>query len=163
MELIGGASGVPTLTIPKSGLCSAGISSAVSGKGPWTWSCSGTNGGGAVSCVAPLAGSSAAASGLPSIVTPSLSAGDAPVPRAALVGLVTPQLPSGPLPALKPGELPQLKSSKKVSSSSVKDSKTKAIASAPDSVPSLPEEGFGREPARYPRHDEAPPLALFLL
>ena len=52
----GGASGVATLTTPRSGLCSAGISSAVSGKGPWTWSCSGTNGGGAVACVAPLAG-----------------------------------------------------------------------------------------------------------
>lgn len=130
----GGASGVPTLTMPKSGLCSAGISSAVSGKGPWTWSCSGTNGGGAVSCVAPLAGSAAAASGLPSMVTPSLDSGDAPSPRAAPVGLVTPQLPSGPLPALKPGELPQLKSAKKAVSSLKETKSAKAIASEPDSA-----------------------------
>ncbi|MDD3182132.1 MAG: OmpA family protein [Alphaproteobacteria bacterium] len=136
----GGANGVSTLTIPKSGLCSAGISSAVSGKGPWTWSCSGTNGGGAVSCVAPLAGSTASSQGLPSMVTPSLAT-EAPSPRAAPVGLVTPQLPSGPLPALKPGELPQLKSSKKVSLS-VKASKNKEIASAPVSAPALPE-GMG--------------------
>ena len=72
----GASSGVPTLTTPRSGLCAAGISSAVSGKGPWTWSCSGTNGGGAVACVAPLAGGNGS---IPSLVTPS----EAPAPHAA--------------------------------------------------------------------------------
>ncbi len=113
----GPANGVTTLVAPKSGLCSAGISSAVSGKGPWTWSCSGTNGGGAVSCVAPLAGKGGAATGpIPTPVTPSAvyDASDdavAPAPKAAPVGLVTPRLPAGPLPPLESGSLPQLKPS----------------------------------------------------
>jgi outer membrane protein OmpA-like peptidoglycan-associated protein len=102
----GSATGVPTLTTPQSGLCAAGISSAVTGRGPWTWSCSGTNGGGAVACVAPLAESGGTGS-LPSFVTPSAS--EAPTPLAAPQsqvqnrGLVTPQLPSGPLPPIRNG------------------------------------------------------------
>lgn len=109
----GASSGVPTLTAPKSALCAAGISSAVSGKGPWTWSCSGTNGGGAVSCVAPMAGSSGANAPLPSLATPSLDNGVAPAPSAAPAGLVTPTLPSGPLPPLKGNTIPNRKTSKK--------------------------------------------------
>lgn len=106
----GAANGVTTPTMPKTGLCSAGISSAVSGKGPWTWSCSGTNGGGAVSCVAPLAvkGSAPSSARLPSMVTPSANPDEAPVPMAAPVGLVTPRLPKGPLPPLETGTMPQL-------------------------------------------------------
>lgn len=148
----GGASGVPTLTVPRSGLCSAGIASAVSGKGPWTWSCSGTNGGGAVSCVAPLAGASASAQGIPSMVTPSLES-DAPSPRAAPVGLVTPQLPSGPLPALKSGELPKLKPSKKLELK--KESSAEPTVSAPSSAPELPASMAGVNPP--PIRDEAKP------
>lgn len=110
----GPAHGVTTLTPPGSGLCSAGIASAVSGKGPWTWSCSGTNGGAAVSCVAPLAGSSASSSS--SRKTPSPAArpvkDEAPAPKAAPAGLVTPRLPAGQLPPLETGTLPQLKPSK---------------------------------------------------
>jgi len=110
----GGANGVPTLTIPRSGLCSAGISSSVSGKGPWTWSCSGTNGGGAVGCVAPLAGTNVGS--LPSLVT-TPEAGEAPTPMAAPTsrvtssGLVTPHLPAGPLPPLQNGNMPLTPSS----------------------------------------------------
>ena len=79
----GAANGVSTGAAPRSGLCASGISSAVSGQGPWTWSCSGVNGGGAVSCVAPITGNGGGA--LPSAVTPS----DVPTPRG---GLVTPRL-----------------------------------------------------------------------
>lgn len=110
----GSVNGLPTLTTPKSGLCAAGISSAVSGRGPWTWSCSGTNGGGAVGCVAPLASAGGTGS-LPSVTTPD---GEAPAPKAAPMpavtggGLVTPRLPSGPLPPLNTGTLPSLTPSK---------------------------------------------------
>jgi len=96
----GAASGVPTLTKPKSGLCSAGITSAVSGQGPWTWSCSGVSGGSAVGCVAPFAGGDRSSS-LPSLTTRT---DDAPVPEAApstavsKKGLVTPRLPNSPSP-----------------------------------------------------------------
>jgi len=108
----GPSNGVSVLTKPKTGLCSAGIASAVSGRGPWTWSCSGTNGGGAVSCVAPLAGKGTPESRLPSMVTPSAASGDeAPAPSAAPVGLVTPKLPEGPLPPLETGTMPQLQPS----------------------------------------------------
>lgn len=112
--ICGSATGVSTLVTPKSGLCAAGISSAVNGHGPWTWSCSGTNGGGAVACVAPLAGG--AGTGIPSLVTPSASSNtEAPVPQAATtmpvtsVGLVTPHLSTkAPLPPLPPGSAPQI-------------------------------------------------------
>ncbi|NTU76510.1 MAG: OmpA family protein [Alphaproteobacteria bacterium] len=107
----GTANGVSTLTAPKGGLCSAGISSAVSGKGPWTWSCSGTNGGGAVSCVAPMTGKGGGP--LPSMVTPSAQSSDeAPAPLAAPSGLVTPRLPTGPLKPLSKGEVPKITPSK---------------------------------------------------
>ena len=84
----GGANGVPTLTTPKSGLCSAGIISAVSGHGPWTWSCSGVNGGTAVGCVAPVAGSVGASRPLPSMTT-QLPASSS---NRSESGLVTPHL-----------------------------------------------------------------------
>lgn len=103
--ICGASSGVPTLTKPKASLCSAGIASAVSGNGPWTWSCSGTNGGTAVSCVAPKAGGSV--SGTPSLTTPSLD-GEAPPPLAAPRGLVTPQLTAEKLAPLKKGTVPNL-------------------------------------------------------
>ena len=108
----GNASGVTTMTMPRSGLCAAGIASAVSGKGPWVWSCSGTNGGGAVACVAPVAGKGGVNAPMPSLVTPSEQEDEAPAPRAAPAGLVTPRLPSGPLPPLKSGAVPRLKSSR---------------------------------------------------
>lgn len=110
--MCGASSGVPTLTVPKASLCAAGIASAVSGQGPWTWSCSGTNGGSAVSCVAPKAGGSAI--GTPSLTTPSLG-GEAPAPKASPVGLVTPTLPSPSLQPMKPGTVPNLKPSKPLS------------------------------------------------
>jgi outer membrane protein OmpA-like peptidoglycan-associated protein len=108
----GSSHGVTTLTTPRSGLCSAGIASAVSGKGPWTWSCSGTNGGAAVSCVAPLAGGSSTAP-LPSVAASSGSYGDeAPAPSAAPAGLVTPRLTTKKLSPMKAGSVPTLKPSK---------------------------------------------------
>lgn len=41
---------------PASGLCSAGTASTVSGSGPWTWTCEGSNGGANASCSALRAG-----------------------------------------------------------------------------------------------------------
>ena len=111
----GSSNGVPTLTTPRSGLCSAGISSSVNGKGPWTWSCSGTNGGGAVGCVAPLAGTNVGS--LPSLVS-TPGSNEAPTPMASpsrpvtSSGLVTPRLPTGPLPPLQNGNLPSMNNSK---------------------------------------------------
>ncbi|HOB66686.1 Ig domain-containing protein [Ottowia sp.] len=51
----GSANGVATMTPPASNLCSAGTASALSGSGPWTWSCAG-NGGTTATCNAPLMG-----------------------------------------------------------------------------------------------------------
>ncbi len=146
----GASSGVPTITAPKSALCSSGISSAVSGKGPWTWSCSGTNGGGAVSCVAPLAGGSSSGGPLPSLTTPSLD-GEAPAPKASPAGLVTPSLPSGPLPPIDSGKIPNRKSSKPSPSRVPEVSEIPApsladLASPPAKTPSLPEEVKGLNP-----------------
>jgi hypothetical protein len=41
-----------TLTAPPTNLCSAGTASVVSGSGPWTWTCSGANGGSNATCAA---------------------------------------------------------------------------------------------------------------
>ncbi|NVN90564.1 MAG: hypothetical protein HXX11_08140 [Desulfuromonadales bacterium] len=41
-------------TIPTNNLCSAGSASAVTGSGPWSWSCAGQNGGTAASCSASI-------------------------------------------------------------------------------------------------------------
>ncbi len=104
----GSASGVPAVGAPQGSLCAAGIPSAVSGNGPWTWSCSGTNGGGAVGCVAPVAsgGVGTQTAPLPSFT----SAPDRvmPSPKAAPVGLVTPTLPSAPKKDAKPSASPEV-------------------------------------------------------
>jgi hypothetical protein len=50
----GAANAVPVASAPISGLCQAGTPSAVSGTGPWTWSCAGANGGSTAQCLAPL-------------------------------------------------------------------------------------------------------------
>jgi hypothetical protein len=52
----GSANGVATPSAPTTNLCSAGTASAVTGSGPWNWTCTGTSGPPA-SCSAPLAGS----------------------------------------------------------------------------------------------------------
>ena len=46
----GSANGVPVSTAPTTNLCSVGSASAVSGAGPWNWSCTGSNGGTPASC-----------------------------------------------------------------------------------------------------------------
>jgi hypothetical protein len=42
-------------TAPSTNLCSVGLASAVSGNGPWTWSCAGSSGGATAMCQASLA------------------------------------------------------------------------------------------------------------
>jgi hypothetical protein len=49
----GSANGVTAASAPISGLCSAGTATAVSGSGPWSWNCAGSNGGSTASCEAP--------------------------------------------------------------------------------------------------------------
>ena len=51
----GSASGTDLISAPASNLCSMGTASAVSGTGPWMWTCAGSNGGRTASCQA-LAG-----------------------------------------------------------------------------------------------------------
>lgn len=48
----GSANGSVTSVVPTTNLCSSGTASVVSGTGPWTWTCSGSNGGSAVACSA---------------------------------------------------------------------------------------------------------------
>ena len=50
----GTANGGAFSSAPTTNLCSAGTPSAVSGSGPWTWSCQGTNGGTSANCQATL-------------------------------------------------------------------------------------------------------------
>lgn len=49
----GPSNGTSFTSAPTTGLCSAGTPSAVSGTGPWNWSCAGSNGGTTAQCAAP--------------------------------------------------------------------------------------------------------------
>jgi hypothetical protein len=49
----GPANGVAVNTAPTTNLCTAGTASAVSGSGPWNWTCAGSNGGSTAVCWAP--------------------------------------------------------------------------------------------------------------
>jgi hypothetical protein len=49
----GSANGVAVSSAPSSGLCSSGTASAITGTGPWNWSCAGSNGGSTAQCSAP--------------------------------------------------------------------------------------------------------------
>src|SRR5262249_48381231 len=46
----GPANGMAVGTAPSTGLCSLGTASAVTGSGPWNWSCAGSNNGTTTSC-----------------------------------------------------------------------------------------------------------------
>jgi hypothetical protein len=48
----GGANGGIFVAVPTTGLCATGTASAVTGSGPFTWTCAGSNGGTAASCAA---------------------------------------------------------------------------------------------------------------
>jgi hypothetical protein len=48
----GPANGTTMSVAPTAGLCSAGTASAVTGNGPWAWSCTGSNGGTTAMCTA---------------------------------------------------------------------------------------------------------------
>jgi hypothetical protein len=48
----GSANGQVFISAPATSLCSAGTASAVTGNGPWNWSCAGVNGGATASCSA---------------------------------------------------------------------------------------------------------------
>jgi hypothetical protein len=50
----GSSDGIPVSSAPTTGLCNAGNASLVSGSGPWSWTCAGTNGGTTAICSAPV-------------------------------------------------------------------------------------------------------------
>jgi hypothetical protein len=51
----GSSNGATLASAPTGNLCSAGKATTVSGTGPWSWSCAGSNGGSAASCSASFA------------------------------------------------------------------------------------------------------------
>jgi hypothetical protein len=51
----GASNGITTNAAPTTNLCSIGSATAVSGSGPWSWNCTGSNGGNTMSCVAATA------------------------------------------------------------------------------------------------------------
>ena len=85
----GSAKGAPVTGPPSANLCSAGTASAVTGNGPWSWTCAGVNRGTPASCSAPLATGqcgpangtttdAAPATSLCNIGTPSVVTGSGP-------------------------------------------------------------------------------------
>jgi predicted heme/steroid binding protein len=61
----GTTNGTAIPATPTANLCSSGVSSTVAGSGPWTWSCTGSNGGTTASCYASKA----------AVVTPPVASG----------------------------------------------------------------------------------------
>ena len=49
----GGANDTPVASAPAANLCTAGAASPVTGAGPWSWTCDGTDGGSTAYCFAP--------------------------------------------------------------------------------------------------------------
>ncbi|HVY13338.1 MAG TPA: hypothetical protein VHB73_07225, partial [Alphaproteobacteria bacterium] len=58
----GSANGTSITSAPSSGLCTSGTPSGISGSGPWSWTCAGTNGGNNATCSASNAYSCTAGS-----------------------------------------------------------------------------------------------------
>jgi len=52
----GSSNGGIFTTAPAAGLCGAGLATSVTGDGPWSWSCTGANGGATAACAATLQG-----------------------------------------------------------------------------------------------------------
>ncbi len=50
----GTSNGIAVTTVPTASLCTTGTASAVSGSGPWDWTCAGTNGGAMATCSASI-------------------------------------------------------------------------------------------------------------
>ncbi len=48
------ANGIGVTSIPTGNLCSAGTATAITGEGPWNWTCEGKNGGATALCSAPI-------------------------------------------------------------------------------------------------------------
>ena len=69
--LCGSANGQSLSTAPTTNLCSAGTASKLSGSGPWTWQCAGSNGGTTASCSASLAASKPPIPSAPAGLVPS--------------------------------------------------------------------------------------------
>jgi hypothetical protein len=72
----GSANGVTATTAPKTGLCSGGTPSALTGSGPWTWTCQGANSAVNASCSAPVPagftnGACGSANGVGSVSAPA--------------------------------------------------------------------------------------------
>ena len=63
----GSSNGATFAVLPTTNLCATGAAAQVSGTGPWSWSCGGTNGGSAASCSAGL--SAAAVDTIAPVVT----------------------------------------------------------------------------------------------
>ncbi len=76
----GSSNGASFSAAPTNNLCTAGTASAITGNGPWKWSCAGSNGGTTASCstaaatTPPTSGGGQAPSGLPSTFFIGLSA-----------------------------------------------------------------------------------------
>lgn len=76
--MCGSAAGTAASSAPSNNLCTAGTASAVTGDGPWNWSCSGAHGGQAAACTAPRFGTktySAPSPTGPGTITATLSGG----------------------------------------------------------------------------------------
>jgi hypothetical protein len=92
--------GVTTNVEPTTNLCSAGTASAITGSGPWTWSCAGSSGGRTASCYAlnPVSG----VTSLPPLPTWTTGAVAA---AGSAVGNITIMQESQPLQTAPPGAI----------------------------------------------------------
>ena len=80
----GSSSGSPATSAPTTDLCSSGAPSTVTGIGPWTWTCAGTNGGATAPCSADIKiiGACGSSSGAPVTSAPSANLCSSGAPSA---------------------------------------------------------------------------------
>ncbi|MDX1923334.1 MAG: OmpA family protein [Alphaproteobacteria bacterium] len=83
----GAAHGVGVAVAPAENLCMSGSASAVSGTGPWNWTCNGENGGAMADCMAPKK--------LDGVCGPAHQAGSSDAPTAGLCNSGTPSAVAG--------------------------------------------------------------------
>jgi hypothetical protein len=86
----GSSNGADLTSAPTANLCTAGTASAVSGSGPWTWSCAGLDGGTTASCSAKLLTDGACGS------ANGVAVSSAPTANLCLAGTASTVTGSGP-------------------------------------------------------------------
>ncbi|MDD4409899.1 MAG: hypothetical protein PHW52_04600, partial [Candidatus Pacebacteria bacterium] len=83
----GSSNGGTFSSAPTTGLCNSGTPSSISGSGPWTWTCTGLNGGRTSSCFANKAVTCGSSNGISTVTAPTTNlCSDGSLPHVSASG-----------------------------------------------------------------------------